>query len=266
MKLNTIHLGDIIEVLNTFDDNIVDIIVTSPPYNKMNVKGGLVNEVKYNNSIDNMPELDYQTNQIKVLDELYRVTKSGGHIFYNHKLRWIDGNMIHPLQWISKSKWNIRQEIVWDRQISGQLRGWRFWQTEERIYWMQKGITKGEELLSKHAKMTSIWRIRPENKYKDHPAPFPIELPTRCIYSVADVKTGLTVLDPYCGTGTTLSAAKCLNHNYIGIDCSKEYIQIAEGRLNDKTGNDYNDVIHEVSLHTVKETYKEKKLKKLKKD
>jgi site-specific DNA-methyltransferase (adenine-specific) len=262
MEINKIYLGDTLETLKTFPDNFFDVTVTSPPYNKMGAKGGLVNEVKHSNSGDTQPEHQYQDEQIAVLDELHRVTKPHGHIFYNHKLRWLDGIMIHPMTWLSKSKWDMRQEIIWDRGIAGNLQGWRFWQVEERIYWMQKGITKGSKIESRHAKMTSVWRIRPENKFKNHPAPFPIAIPTRCIYSVADNKMGLNILDPYSGTGTTAAAAQALNHNYVGIDCSQEYIDIAQDRFKNNVLGDFGKVAEEMNLHKVEITYAERKQKK----
>ena len=42
---------------------------------------------------------------------------------------------------------------------------------------------------------------------------------------------GDTVLDPMCGSGTTLKMAKKNNRNYIGIDCSEEYFKLANKRL-----------------------------------
>lgn len=260
MDNNAIYLGDTLQLLKWFPENFFDITVTSPPYNKQKAKGKLVKEVKYLKANDAQDEEAYQAEQVEVLDQLFRVTKPGGHIFYNHKLRWFDGVMVHPMTWVSKSLWDIRQEIIWDRVIAGNLRGWRFWQVEERIYWMQKGLTKGEELESKHAKMTSIWRMSPENKFPNHPAPFPVALPTRCIYSIADNKKGLNILDPYCGTGSTLVAANLLGHNYVGIDCSQEYIDQAKARLQSASGAV--EALHEVALHEVKKTYKERKAAK----
>jgi len=267
MDLNKIYVGDTLETLRTFPDDCIDIVVTSPPYNKGGAQGGLVKEVNYQASSDIQDENKYQANQIDVLNELYRVVKPKGHVFYNHKVRWVDGVMIHPLEWLFATKWlgKLRQEIVWDRGIAGQLRGWRFWQVEERIYWMQKGIMRGEELLSKHAKLTSIWRIRPEQIHKEHPAPFPLDIPTRCIYSVADKQEGLTVLDPYCGIGTTLVAARFLKHNYVGIDCSDEYAKIAEDRMiNNHSEWEKSLIALEMTNHWVKTTYQERKQKKKK--
>lgn len=259
--LNQIHIGDTLALLKTFPDECVDIICTSPPYNKQGAKGKLVKEVKYNNSSDNQPEPNYQGQQIDVLNELFRITKPGGHLFYNHKLRWIDGRMYHPYSLIVPTQWGdkVRQEIIWDREIAANLRGWRFWQVEERIFWCQKGITIGDEIQSRHAKLSSIWSIRPESRFPDHPAPFPVAIPTRCIYSVADDKKGLTVLDPYCGTGTTLISAKLLGHNYIGIDCCSDYKEIFQRRLDNNLDQEL--VEKELKLHVVVKSYAERKKK-----
>jgi len=143
--------------------------------------------------------------------------------------------------------------------IAANIRGWRFWQVEERIYWLYKPKGKnliGEELKPKHALLTSIWRFSPERK-NSHPAPFPLALPVRAIYSVMDEKKGI-VIDPYCGSGTTLVAAKILGHDYIGIDISREYIGFTEKRIK----NYENETVfarEEMAKHIVVKTFKERK-------
>ena len=214
--LNKIIHGETLETLKTLPDNFVDMGVTSPPYNKKeNKKGWLVKNVKYENITDKIPEPKYQQMQINVLNELYRITKPGGSFFYNHKIRWERGEMYHPIDWLRKTNWSIKQEIIWDRMIAANIRGWRFWQVEEKIYWLYKPINKnkiGEELKSKHALLTSIWRFPPERN-NPHPAPFPISLPLRAIFSIMDDKKGI-IIDPYAGSGTTVGASKELKHNY----------------------------------------------------
>ncbi len=112
--INQVIHGDALEVLKEISDNSIDLGITSPPYNKKEKYGGwLVDKVKYKGYRDVMPEEEYQSWQVEVLNELYRVIKEGGSFFYNHKVRYEDGKMIHPLQWLMK---------------------WRFWQVEERIY------------------------------------------------------------------------------------------------------------------------------------
>jgi site-specific DNA-methyltransferase (adenine-specific) len=259
---NKIIEGDCYQVLKQIPDNSIDLGITSPPYNKGEKnKGWLVKNVKYDKALDCISEDDYQKRQIEILNELYRVIKPGGSFFYNHKIRWDKGNMYHPISWLMKTSWTIRQEIIWDRMIAANIRGWRFWQVDERIYWLYKPINKnkiGEELLSKHSLLTSIWRFPPERQ-NPHPAPFPIELPTRIIYSLTNDNDAV-VIDPYCGSGTTLVAAKLLKKNYIGIELSKEYIDFANNRLNN-CSIEKKRVEQETNKHFVEKTFKQRKEK-----
>lgn len=261
--LDRVICGDALDILRKIPDNSIDMGVTSPPYNKReNKKGWLVNKVVYKGATDNLPEEEYQRIQIDVLNELYRVIKPGGSFFYNHKIRWEKGIMLHPMDWLRKTEWVIRQEIIWDRMIAANIRGWRFWQVEERIYWLYKperGNIIGKELKSKHALLTSIWRFPPENN-NPHPAPFPISLPVRVIYSIMDDKKRGIIIDPYCGSGTTLIAAKILGHHYIGIDISREYVELSFRRLKNYK-KEIKDVEKELRKHIVRKTFKERKEK-----
>ena len=121
LPLDKVIVGDVLTELQKFPDSSVDITVTSPPYNKGNQKKGwLVSNKAYTDFNDYIPEAYYQAWQIDVLNELLRVTKPGGSLFYNHKIRWDKGNLIHPYTWISDSDWSLRQEIIWDRMTSRQ--------------------------------------------------------------------------------------------------------------------------------------------------
>ncbi len=64
-------------------------------------------------------------------------------------------------------------------------------------------------------------------KRKVHPAQFPVELAYRLLARTP----GDVVLDPFCGSGSTLVAARKLGRHSIGIDVSADYIRIAEQRL-----------------------------------
>lgn len=259
--LDQIILNDSLEALNQLPDDSIDLGVTSPPYNKgENKKGWLVKNVKYQNASDKLPEEIYQANQVAVLNELYRVIKPGGSFFYNHKIRWEKGVMLHPMDWLRRTSWVIRQEIIWDRMIAANIRGWRFWQVDERIYWLYKPVNGqriGEELSAKHALLTSIWRFPPERE-NPHPAPFPLELPLRCIYALLENHNHAVIIDPYCGSGTTLIAAKLLGFHYIGMDISQEYIELANKRLENLSY--YAEAFQkEMEKHIVHKTFKERK-------
>ncbi|MBP3253987.1 MAG: site-specific DNA-methyltransferase [Bacteroidales bacterium] len=261
--INQILQGNTVEVLKQIPSDSVDLGVTSPPYNKGEKnKGWLVKNVKYNSVQDCVKEDVYQQNQIEVLNELYRIIKPGGSFFYNHKTRWDKGEMFHPIMWLTQTSWTVRQEIIWDRMIAANIRGWRFWQVDERIYWLYKPIDKnkiGKELQSKHSLLTSVWRFPPERN-NPHPAPFPLELPTRIITSILNDEAGV-VIDPYCGSGTTLVAAKLLQKDYIGIDISEDYISFAKERLQN-CQSEKKKVEEELQKHFVEKTFKERKLNK----
>lgn len=65
---------------------------------------------------------------------------------------------------------------------------------------------------------------------KDHPAAYHLELPTYFIK--AHTNKGDLVVDPFCGRGTTCSAAKILGRDYIGIDIEDKFVQMAKGKFN----------------------------------
>ena len=174
--------------------------------------------------------------------------------------------MLHPMEWLDKTDWKPRQEIIWDRSITGQLRSWRFYTIDERIYWLYKpknNITTGEEMKSKHAKMSSIWRIPPERN-NEHPAPFPLEIPLRIILSMFDEEKGL-VLDPYMGSGTTAIAAKLLGSDYVGIDISEKYVKKIQDRIDkfetERSILDEEKKLHELSGKTYAERMRAKQIK-----
>lgn len=76
------------------------------------------------------------------------------------------------------------------------------------------------------SKPTDVWDILPEDTQKRaaHFAPYPADL---CrIPILATCPPGGVVLDPFCGTGTTLYAARSLGRKSVGIDVSRKYLQL----------------------------------------
>ena len=230
--LNQVVLGDCLEVMKKIPDKSVDLVVTSPPYNKNSAnrkynpkdswsKAG----ISYGDFKDDLPEDIYQENQKQIIRELVRVIKPSGSIFYNHKYRIVNHRVISPEEWLGE--FILRQVIIWNRGSSPVLEPIRFMPTFEQIYWITKQRNT-PYFTSVGFQYKDIWRLNPD-KGNEHPAPFPEEIVGRCI-NAACPENGI-VLDPFLGSGTTCVAAKQLKRRYIGIEISQEYCRIAEERL-----------------------------------
>jgi modification methylase len=205
------------------DNDTVDLAITSPPYNigLKNGKGRILwGGVQYSNHKDRMPEEEYQEWQIACLNEIWRVVKPGGSLFYNHKIRNRKGVGIHPISWIAKSEWTFRQQITWDRGSTHNKEMSYFWPHDELIFWLTKG-SKDVYLSPEGARMSTVWQFGFKTN-TTHPAPFPGTLPSRCIKAAS--KEGDLVLDPFGGSMTTCLEAKKLKRRSIGVDISEAYV------------------------------------------
>lgn len=236
LELNRIYNLDVLDGLRQLDDESIDVIITSPPYNKAGLNGKCKGP-KWNKTIDyggdinldNKPEDEYQQWQIDILNECYRVLKKDGVMFYNHKNRIAKGKgyIISPIQWLIKTPFLIRQEIVWNTGGSCNVEPSRYVPTNERIYF----LTKTKEHIFKRSNdslfKTDIWDV-PSGKNTEHPAPFPLEIPNNILRSIT--RKGI-VLDPFMGSGTTAVAAILNGFPYIGFELLPEYVYMAEKRI-----------------------------------
>jgi site-specific DNA-methyltransferase (adenine-specific) len=168
-----------------------------------------------------MPHAQYVEWQQSVLSSLWESLSPNGAIYYNHKPRpnLADGLKL-PFELVPPHI-PIRQVITWDRR-SGHINVHSmFTPSYEWILLLAKPQFRLRELGRR-----DVWTFMPDLN-NEHPAPFPEELPTRCI----DPSPGDVVLDPFAGSGTTLKAAKRLGRKAIGIEIEEEYCEIAVQRL-----------------------------------
>ena len=233
LEFNKIILGDCLEVMRGLPSESIDLIVTSPPYNLKNSPGNgmkdsrggkwknaeLVNGYTHHN--DCMPHEEYVKWQRECLKEMFRLIPDDGAIFYNHKWRVQDG-LLQDRQDIV-SGFPVRQIIIWKRKGGINFNAGYFLPTYEVIYLIAKPNFR---LVPKANAYGDVWEFKQETN-NPHPAPFPVALIDRIISSTfANI-----ILDPFMGSGTTAIAALMNDRNYLGIELSPEYVQMAEKRI-----------------------------------
>lgn len=231
--VNKIIKNDSLSAMMDLPDKSIDLVVTSPPYNLKNSSGNGMKDGRggkwsnaallngYEEHHDCMPHDQYVEWQRQCLTEMLRVTKDTGAIFYNHKWR-VQKGLLQDRQDIVQG-FPVRQIIIWRRKGGINFNPGYFLPTFEVIYVIAK---KQFKLAPKANALGDVWEIPQEFK-NEHPAPFPVELTDRIIKSCL----GKIVLDPFMGSGTT--AISAINHDwdYIGIDLSENYCQMARKRI-----------------------------------
>ena len=230
--LNKIICGDCLQVMREIPSRSIDLIITSPPYNIRNTSGhGILEgsrrwknpplQYGYAGHDDNMPHDKYVEWQRNSLEEMMRLLKDDGAIFYNHKWRVQNGLLQDRADIVGG--FPVRQIIIWQRAGSVNFNNRFFCPTYEVIYVIAK---RDFGLLPKANGAGDIWKINQDSKNK-HPAPFPVDIPDRIIRST----DAQIILDPFMGSGTTAVAAKRLRRQYIGIELSPDYCRMAEARI-----------------------------------
>lgn len=235
IELNKIHNLDCLEFIKTLPDKCIDLIITSPPYNKSfydtRKKQGGKNDVwkqrkiSYDNFNDNMKPKEYEKWQKKVIKECLRILKPTGSLFYNHKTFSNNHLLVYPTYVFD---FPLKQIITWDRGSTPQINPCRFYPTTELIFWFSKTATQPYFNNENTTYKNEVWRINAK-PMKDHPAPFPEELVINILKSCS--KEGDIIYDPFAGSGTTAVVCKMLGRNYILNEISPEYCKIAEERI-----------------------------------
>lgn len=230
---NQFLCGNAIDIMQKLPNSCIDLIVTSPPYNLKNSTGNGMKDGRggkwsnarllngYANYNDNMPHDEYVAWQRECLWEMMRVLKSDGAIFYNHKWR-VQGGLLQDRQDIV-AEFPVRQIIIWKRKGGINFNKGYFLPTYEVIYFI---ANPKFELAPKANSYGDIWEFT-QDMNNPHPAPFPIDLIERVITST----NAKIVLDPFMGSGTTAAAAQNQGRDFIGIDISPEYCEMAAKRL-----------------------------------
>lgn len=254
VNINQIIVGNCVEVMQGFEPDLIDLTVTSPPYDDLRNYKGFVFPFE------------------KIAQELHRITKPGGVVVWIVNDATIEGSetgtsfkqalhfkdigfnlhdtMIfrkrNPIPQIYRKRYNNEFEFMFvfskgtvktnnpimvDCAHAGlELNGTTY-----------KNYSKNEQTREKLAKPVkdkkikgNIWEYvvgkrQEDQEAKGHPAPFPCELVRDHIKSWTNV--GDLVFDPMSGSGTTARVAHEMGRKYIGVDISQEYCEIARQRI-----------------------------------
>ena len=231
------------EDMHELPDNSVHLMVTSPPYN---VGKDYDDDLTFD---------EYRQLLRNVWQETHRVLAVGGRACINianvGRKPYLPLNAIIATDMVDLG-FLMRGEIIWNKAASaGTSCAWGSWMSasnpvlrdvHEYILVFSKGDysrkkTDGQaSTIDKDGFLEwtkSIWTFPAESaKRVKHPAPFPVELPSRLIelYTFA----GDIVLDPFMGSGTTAVASQATKRDWVGYDTSEEYAQLATERINAK--------------------------------
>lgn len=229
-------------------DNSIDLTVTSPPYDNLR---------KYNGFVFPFEEIAQQ---------LYRVTKQGGVVVWVVADATIKGSetgtSFRQALYFKELGFNLHDTMIYERVACNFPDTVRYYQIFDYMFVLSKGFPKtfnpirDRKNISFGRKVTgtarntdgstqrkacygntipeygirnNIWRIVDGKRNNEHPASFYEQIPKDHILSWSN--PGDIVLDPMCGSGTTLKMAKKNNRKYIGIDISEEYVALSKQRV-----------------------------------
>lgn len=212
---------DAAEFLRAQPDKSVDLVVTSPPYNKgkrdQKSYGLRARRQSDSNTVkwaaigyeDAKPELEYELFLQAIVCEALRVSR--GVVAINHQIVGRDRYARHPLFLLQPFRDKFWSEVIWDRRGSMQFNARKHALSHESVYVFGKPHWWNQ----REASRLTVWNISPRRSAA-HACAWPHELPMRLIdaYCPPD---GL-VLDPFMGIATAGVAAYELGRRFIGCD------------------------------------------------
>ena len=240
---------DCLEGMKLIDDESIDLVVTDPPYNE-----------RYPYDI----YIDYRNDYYEFIEnciiEIKRVLKKHGSLYMKHSSKSIDkilpilNKHLHfngLIIWINSSQsqpkktflsyyepiyfyYKDKDDVIFNRRAELRKKPPNYWSGKgakfvglmQNVWYdiksQQGGCVKGQ----------NKEEIDPKTKHKIHSNSMPVELPRRCI--LFSSMRGAVVLDPFMGSGSTAVAALLTGRNFIGFEISKNYIDFANRRLNNR--------------------------------
>jgi len=247
----TIINADILDQ-NLFDNEFIDLIVTSPPYNV---------GIDYGSNEDSGGYNDYLEFTRSWLTNVFGWTKPSGRLLLNIPLDKNKGGLQSvgaDVTTIAKEVgWTYKSTIIWNEGNISRRTAWGSFKSASAPYviapvelivilykdvWKKVGGSKISTISKEDfmAWTNGVWTFNGESKKRiGHPAPFPRELPKRCIQLFS--YEGDTVFDPFMGSGTTLIEAEENGRIGFGVDIDAEYCQLALRRFGKEIMRSFGD-------------------------
>ena len=195
--------GDCLELMKDIPDKSIDFLITDPPF-------GLPNEEPIEDVLIRLKEADRICKNMLILMD-YRNFWQVDKLFHDKKI----GEIIWEYGWVSGGRSKAKCGFFPTHNTIG------LYGSKESFKFIKGSIIKREKGLSSPRQCSFA------NK-TGHPYEKPIKLIEVLIENLNNCKS---VLDPFMGSGTTGVACKELNRNFIGIELSEEYYNIAKERI-----------------------------------
>ena len=252
-RMNIAYNEDCVQGMRKLPDACIDLTVTSPPYDNLRTYHGYAFDWK------------------ATLEELYRITKSGGAVVWivadQTKNGSESGTSFRQALYAMEIGFNLHDTMIWDKRGVTFPHEKLYHNCFEYMFVFAKGAIKTANLIHDHineragkkagsswrepdgtvktkksriieqtGRRFNIWRMPPvvsNSERTGHPAQFPLRLVSDHIISWSN--EGDTVLDCFLGSGTTRIAAYDLNRNFIGYEIDPDYFQQQEERFSKHT-------------------------------
>lgn len=266
MDMNYVANGDSLDLLKELNDNSIDLVVTSPPYDNMRSYGGVIDQ--------------WNEDKFKAMaKELTRTLKDGGVIVWVVADQTINGSesgtSFRQALHFKELGLNIHDTMIW-RKINPMPnnQGKRYFNSFEYMFVFSKGTPKTFNPIMEKCKLGgtkvkagrthleikekrkmnrdcivkeeryryNVWDIAVSANKTIHTAAFPLNLARDHILTWSN--KGDIVLDPFLGSGTTVIAAIELERNFIGCELNKDYYNESVKRIENKLNeiNNYKSV------------------------